>query len=144
MENRGWTMAGDGRTPVALLFGAFRPDLGEQIGQRFDVVVVERGEGLESFDVAGKPFSELFGRGTVEERVVLIEVRDDQGIAQLLGALHGADTATLRPFVDSPEGDFTEDREGNDGGREPNGHAGPYYNRQTINTLCEEKTARVE
>lgn len=87
-------MAGDGRTPVALLFGAFRPDLGEQIGQRFYVVVVERGEGLESFDVAGKPFSELFGRGIVEERLVLIEVRDYQGIAQLLGALHGADTAT--------------------------------------------------
>jgi hypothetical protein len=69
------------------------PNLREQVGERLDVAVVERDESLKGFDVSSETFPELFGRGVVKKRGILVEVRDDEGVAEFLGALHGAEAA---------------------------------------------------
>src|SRR4051812_14448288 len=74
--------------------GALGADLGQQIGEGLDVVVVKRDELLEGFGIASETFPESFRRRVVKEGDVFVEVRDDEGVAQLLGALHGADSAT--------------------------------------------------
>lgn len=72
---------------------AFRPNLGEQIGQGIDVVVVKDLEHLEGIGVAGEAFPELFRGGVVKEGDLLVLVRHDLGVAQLLGVRHVADAA---------------------------------------------------
>src|SRR3954467_4294561 len=78
----------------SLALGAFGADLGQQIGGGLDVAVVKGDELLERFGVAGKTFSESFRGWVIKEGDVLVQVRDDEGVAQLLGALHRADSAT--------------------------------------------------
>src|SRR3954447_27089845 len=73
--------------------------LREQFLLGFDVLVVERQEGFERRDVTRETFPQLFRGGVVKVGDVLVQVRDDQLVAQFLGILHRVDSAAQDRLV---------------------------------------------